>query len=88
MKRALIGIALAIAFVAVPIFVALDHNRVSCEVCMSYRGRQVCEQSSAIDRDEALMQAIYSACSRISSGVTDGIQCNNSRPLSSECSDR
>jgi hypothetical protein len=34
-----------------------------------------------------LVQARSSACSQISSGVTGTIQCNNSRPLSSHCSD-
>lgn len=87
MKRSLVKIALAVGFLALVVFVALGQSRVTCEVCMSYQGRQACKETSAADTAEALMQATYSACSEISSGVTGTIQCNNSPPLSSHCSD-
>lgn len=87
MKRTIVRIALAAGFLATVIYVALGQSRVTCEVCMSYQGRQACEQTSAADSAEALMQATSSACSQISSGVTGTLQCNNSRPLSSHCSD-
>ncbi|HEY5657335.1 MAG TPA: hypothetical protein VIY27_06060, partial [Myxococcota bacterium] len=62
-------------------------DRVTCEVCMSYGGQQACKQTSAADAEEALMQAKYSACSQIAGGVKATIQCNNTPPLSSHCSD-
>jgi hypothetical protein len=87
MARTVIGLLLVAAFIAGTIYVALDQNRVECEVCMSYRGRQICEKSSAMNRQDALMQATSSACAQLSSGVTNGIQCTNSPPASSQCSD-
>jgi hypothetical protein len=86
-KRTIVKIALAVGFLATVVYVALGQSRVTCEVCMSYQGRQACEQTSAADSAEALMQATSSACSQISSGVTGTIKCNNTRPLSSHCSD-
>jgi hypothetical protein len=86
-KHAIVKIALAVGFLATVVYVALDQSRVTCEVCMSYQGRQACETTSAASDAEALMQATSSACSRISGGVTGTIQCNNARPLSSHCSD-
>ena len=80
-------IALAVGFLATVVYVALAQSRVTCEVCMSYQGRQACDRTSAVESAEALMQATSSACSRISGGVTGTIQCNNTRPLSSHCSD-
>lgn len=88
MNRTIVTIAVVVGLLGVALVFALNQGRVTCEVCVSFRGRQLCERSSSVDQAEALMQAKYSACSQISSGVTDGIQCNNSRPLSSECSDR
>ena len=87
MTQTLVKIALALGFLAIVIYTALGQSRVTCEVCMSYQGRQACETTSAADSAEALMQATSSACSRVSSGVTGTIQCNNTRPLSSHCSD-
>lgn len=87
MKQTIVKIALALGFLATVVYAALGQSRVTCEVCMSYQGRQACEQTSAADSAEATMQATSSACSRISSGVTGTIQCNNSPPLSSHCSD-
>jgi hypothetical protein len=85
--RTIVKIALAVGFLATVVYVALGQSRVTCEVCMSYQGRQACEQTSAANSAEALMQATASACSQISGGVTGSIQCNNAQPLSSHCSD-
>ncbi len=87
MKRTVVKISLAVGFLATVVYVALGQSRVTCEVCMSYQGRQACETTSAASIAEALTQATSSACSRVSGGVTGTIQCNNSRPLSSHCSD-
>jgi hypothetical protein len=86
--RKLAKIAIVVGLLAIPLVFALRQGRVTCEVCVSHQGRQMCERSSSADRAEAQMQAKYSACSQISSGVTGIIQCTNSQPLSSECSDR
>jgi hypothetical protein len=87
LKGTIAKIALALGFLATVVYAALGQSRVTCEVCMSYQGRQACEKTSAADSEQALMQATSSACSRISGGVTGTIQCNNTRPLSSHCSD-
>jgi len=87
MARTLIGLLLGAAFIAGTVYLALEQNRVECEVCMSYRGRQLCETSSAMTRDDALMQATSTVCAQISSGVTSGIQCTSSPPVSSQCSE-
>ena len=87
MKRALVGTLLGVGF-AVALVVTTAHQvRVTCEVCMAYRGRQKCEEAIAVDRAEALMQATSSACTQLSGGVTDGIQCNRTPPLSTRCSE-
>jgi len=86
--RKIAKIAIVVGLLAIPLVFALRQGRVTCEVCVSYQGRQICERSSSVDLAEAETQAKYSACSQIASGVTGIIQCTNSQPLSSECSDR
>ena len=87
MRRAIVGILVGIAFAAAVGFATWDQIRVTCEVCMMYRGRQICEQAVSADRAQAMMHATTSACAQLSAGVTDGIQCNNTRPLSVQCSE-
>lgn len=85
--RTVIGLLAAAVFLAAIVWVTLQQIQASCEVCMHYRGRQVCETASGIDRDEALLQARNTACAQLSGGVTDGIQCNGTPPQSVRCSE-
>ena len=87
MARTIVGVLIGIGFVGAVIYVGLSQNKVNCEVCMVYQGRQKCESSAAVDRAQAMMQATNSACVQISGGVSDGIRCNNTPPLSSQCSE-
>lgn len=87
MTRTLVGIAIGVAFVATLVLVTLDQMRVTCEVCVAYRGHHACQEATAVDRTQALMQATTTACARISSGVTDGIECGNTPPSSTRCSE-
>lgn len=87
MTRTWVGILIGLGFVAVVVIAAMGQFRVRCEVCMAHRGRQLCEQASAADHDSAELQARSSACAQISGGVTDGIQCNNTLPLSVTCNE-
>lgn len=86
MRRLVIGSVLAAAFVGVLWFATLQQARVTCDVCIAFEGRQACESAAAVDRERALMQATTSACAQLSSGVTAGIRCNGTPPLSSRCS--
>ena len=87
MKRALVGTLLGVGFLVALVVTTAHQIRVTCEVCIAYRGRQKCEVAIAVDRAAALMQATSSACTQISGGVTDGIQCNQTPPLSTHCSE-
>jgi hypothetical protein len=87
MKRSLIGTLLGLGFAIALVVTTANQIRVTCEVCMAYRGRQKCEEAVAVDRAEAVMQATSSACSQLSGGVTDGIRCNQTPPLSTRCSE-
>jgi hypothetical protein len=57
----------------------------SCEVCITFNGRTDCREAFAQTRDEAIETATTNACALISSGMTDSIQCSNSKPDSVTC---
>ena len=85
MQRIIVGVVLAAAFVAALVSVTLQQSSVECEVCLTFNGRTQCESAAAPDRTQAQMQAVSSICSQLSRGVTQGIQCSNTRPSSVEC---
>jgi hypothetical protein len=85
MNRTLLGIAAAGLFFAALVYTTKSQSSTQCEVCLSYGGRQLCEVAVASDRPLAQMQATASACQQLSDGVTSGIECQNTPPISVTC---
>ena len=71
--------ALVIGFV---VYSSLGGERVSCRVCMVYRGQRDCRTASARTRENAQRTAISQACAQLSGGVTDTNQCEGTPPES------
>ena len=83
----LIRLLLAAFVLASIVYVVLDETGVECKVCLSFEGRQDCETTSAPDKNRAIADARNAICTRVSSGMTDGIRCNDTIPLSLTCSE-
>lgn len=85
--RVVVGILIGAAFVIAVVIGAREQLRVRCEVCLEYGMGRTCETARAANRDLAIMQATTAACAKLSGGVTEGIRCNNTPPLSTTCSE-
>lgn len=83
--RVLAGIVLALVFFAGLVFATLRETRAECEVCVAFEGDRVCRTSSASDEEEATRMAQSTACAALSNGVTAGMQCRRTPPLSVRC---
>jgi len=83
--RAIGGILVAAAFFAAMYFATLRETGTRCEVCLRFQGREACESVAGPDRAHAVQQATASVCARVSSGVTDGMACSQTPPLSVRC---
>ena len=70
---------LVIGFVMVSSF---RGERVHCQVCMSFKGRNDCRTASARTREEALRTAVTNACAQLSGGVIETNQCETTPPQS------
>jgi hypothetical protein len=81
------GILLGVCLLAALVYMTLAESGVTCEACVSFGGRQLCETASAPDVEQARMQAVSSACSQLTSGVTSGLDCTRKPPVSLECSE-
>ena len=76
MARITISVAIGIAFVTAVIWTALDQTDVECEICVDYRGRTACSIARAADLSSAESQAHSGACSQVTGGVTDTLECD------------
>ena len=79
------GILVGVAFFVAMYFATMRETATRCEVCLRFGGQQACESVSGPDEDHARQQAVASVCARISSGVTDGMACSQTRPISVSC---
>lgn len=87
MARTAIGLAIGVAFVAAVIFYALEATSVAqCEICVDYKGRQACSVSQAADVATAEMQAHSGACSQVTGGVTETLECDRQPASVRRCS--
>lgn len=82
----LIGLVLTLAIVALlttTIRSSLSHT---CEVCMTFRGRNVCREAVGTTPEEATRTATDNACALLgATGMTLSIECSNTRPRSVTC---
>lgn len=85
--RTAIGVLLGVAFVGAVIWYALDVTSVRCEICVDYKGRSACSVSQAADLATAEMQAHSGACSQVTGGVTETLECDRIAPSKRQCSE-
>jgi hypothetical protein len=76
----LLGIGFVVVVLAAIFFSTFRQQRVSCRVCVTFNGRTDCRTASATNRQEAQRTAVSNACALLASGVTESIQCENTKP--------
>ena len=87
MARTAIGLAIGAAFVAAVLWYAFDATQVQCEICVDYKGRSACSVSQAADLATAEMQAHSGACSQVTGGVTETLECDRIAPSVRRCTE-
>ncbi len=87
MARTTISIAIGVAFVSAVIWYALDATHIECEICVDYKGRHACSISRAADLATAEMQAHSGACSQVTGGVTETLECDRISASLRRCSE-
>ena len=61
-------------------------SKLSCEVCIDFKGRQACRTARGPTREEAIQTALNNACAQVVSGRTENILCGGSAPATVACS--
>ncbi len=61
-------------------------SKLSCEVCMKFKGREACRTARGPTREEAIQTALNNACAQIVNGRTENILCGSTQPATVACS--
>jgi hypothetical protein len=85
-----VKVLVILAFVVVMGYVVVSSfqlGKVSCEVCIEFKGRRACRTARGPTANEAIATAASNACALIAQGRTDSILCGNTQPASVQCSE-
>jgi hypothetical protein len=88
MRVTRVGVIATLLFAAVAaalLWESLRLEAATCDVCMSYGGREQCRTVGGATVDDARQAAITNACAFLSSGVTDSMACQRTPPKSESC---
>ncbi len=81
-KKVLIGVVIAVAFIALLTYMSLGMRQHRVEVCVEFQGRKSCRTAAGATRQQALRTATENACGIIASGMTDSMACSQTPPVS------
>jgi hypothetical protein len=87
MARTAVGLLLGLAFIAAVIWSAFEATQVQCEICVEYGGRSACSTAQAADVLQAEAQALSGACSQVTGGVTQTLECDRTPPVTRRCTE-
>ena len=85
--RILIAASL-LAMLGYIVYSSMALDQYSCEVCMEFKEKTDCRRALGATEAEALRTALDTACSQLSSGMTDSIACSRTPPQSIACEKR
>jgi hypothetical protein len=75
-----LGVAFCAAVLAYLIFSSFQTKPYRCNVCITFKGARNCKTASADSEMDAIRTATTNVCGEIAGGVTETIQCENTKP--------
>ncbi|MGH9410711.1 MAG: hypothetical protein ACRD1V_14805 [Vicinamibacterales bacterium] len=67
------------------VYASLQAGGVTCEVCITFEGRDACRTVQSKTAEDSTRGAITNTCALLASGVTDSLRCERTRPRKVEC---
>ncbi len=72
------GFVFFVGFVAYMGYSTFGNNQLHCEVCITYGGQTICRNGAGTSKENAERVARDSACTDLTHGMTQLVQCQNS----------
>lgn len=85
MKRALIPFIIVMGLVGLLVYDLTKDSGFECRVCITFEGRQKCATARSDEKQAAATEAQSSACSLLTSGVSQAVKCPRMEPDSVDC---
>ena len=87
-KTTITTLVFLVLFIGGVVYLSTRVAREECRVCLTYQGRTECRTAASGTREAAVQSAVTSACGTLAAGMTETIQCENTRPDSVTCTNR
>ena len=81
-------LAFLVVFIGLVIYLSTRIASHECRVCVTFLGQTICRIGASGTEKAAIESAVTSACSGLSSGMTESIKCENTPPDSVNCTGR
>ncbi len=88
MLKRFIPAFIALGLVGLLAYQLISQARVECRVCVEFKGARQCATAAAPEEAEATEEAHRSACSQMTSGVSEAFACPRVRPAEVDCKRR
>ncbi|MEO8032104.1 MAG: hypothetical protein ABJC74_11980 [Gemmatimonadota bacterium] len=84
-RRKLLLIVAVLGFVGLLLYNTLSAQKVTCQVCVTYKGQRNCATASHENEKEAAQSAQTTACGILTSGMNESIACGRVEPEVRSC---
>lgn len=84
-KAAIIGGLFGLSMLGVIAYLSMGLNQYTCEVCVSFNGREQCRKAAGEQQATAVQTAHDNACAFLVASKTDGFLCGQTRPTRVTC---
>lgn len=82
------GALLTIGFLAFLVYISyslISMEKLECDVCILYNGKEVCQKVTGMDQQETIRMGVSTACGGAANGRAENIECSNKPPVKSVC---
>ena len=74
---ALLGALFILVFIVAMVYTSRGNNKFRVEVCAAWEGKTICRNGSSSTREDAERVALDGACTDMSHGMTNYMQCRS-----------
>ena len=79
-RASMVALAMILAVAGFVVYASMGQDKLTCEVCVTHKGRSKCRKAAGPTRDQTVEAAQDNACAFLATGMTQNIQCGQIRP--------
>jgi len=84
-RNALVTLGVLLPVIGYVVYSSFQVSEFECEVCITFEGADACRTVAGKTQEDSLRGAVTNTCAQLSSGVTDTLRCERTRPRKADC---